>query len=543
MPPPPRPTRNDEREEKVGVEDIGDPLFGSGINLKDEENYMHNVYHNRHTQETSFGSTNQGTSFGSSTMSPNNSFNLLTQGTSFGQSQSQSQDGGPFAGTLGQPQSEEDIELEQRRKREAAAREQAERRQHHLNHQFLQCNNVRKKMDTIARNFHVSINMQGVFIRQPDPDAPPQPQTNVMVNGAGSEGIVATSEATKQQQSSQESRPESVVNQNTPFEQMVSLVSLAAGERIRGLIDEAYTLSRARRYGDHGRVVPPEFADIAEGVGKRTEDETVEPGSLTGGPWDGVATNGDEADKEAEGDSQSTPQPQSTISFAGALNASLRTLAERDLQAEKARLAKREARRRKAVAQLEDPSSSTPPAEAAAPENAAAPTADQPQQKLTKKEQQRQAKEKNSSTEAQQASSTNQTAAMMALGGKGRKYAWMTGGAAAMPTNRFAKSTSGTATPTAGAASTSAKEGGGSSAAVTPGAGAGVGGTVMVKTGSAQGLGGEGEKKEEVVRWGDWREEGSKEVEMRDWVLVLERDGREGKTLVKALTRAPPTVA
>ena len=39
-----------------------------------------------------------------------------------------------------------------------------------------------------------------------------------------------------------------------------------------------------------------------------------------------------------------------------------------------------------------------------------------------------------------------------------------------------------------------------------------------------------------MVGWGDWREdgEGEKKVEMRDWVLVLERDGREKTALVKA---------
>lgn len=498
MPPPPVPKR-EEREERVGVEDFGDSLFGSGINLKDEENYMHAMYNNRHQhfhpRDSQSFSTNQNTSFGSSTMSPSNSFNLLTQGTSFG-----SQD----AGTLGRARTEEDVELEQRRKRETAARAKAERDQHHLNNQFLQCNNVRKRMDKLAREQGVALNMQGVFLLS-------EPQTTAMVNGAGSAGIVSTKAEPK--------KPESVVSQNTPFDHIFSLVSLAAGERMRGLLDEAYTLARARRYGDHGRVVPPEFADIAEGDGKGKED-TVIPESITGTQWDRVGDQDATSSKKpnmadgVERSAPATPQPQSTVAFQDTLSAQLRAIVARDRQAEAERIKKRAARKRKASEVAG--SSDTPPTDAAAPEAATAPI-EQP--KLTKKEQMRQNKEKNSNTEAQLHQSTNQTAAMMATGKKMKKYGWMQGAASSMPTNRYAKPTtsangSGTATPI--------KPGNGSGA-VTPG------GVPMTKTGSAQ-----GSTEAKAAEWGDWRETG-KGIELRDWVLVLERDGREKVALTKAL--------
>ncbi|KAF2485639.1 hypothetical protein BDY17DRAFT_294011 [Neohortaea acidophila] len=490
MPPPPPPNR-DDREEKVGVDDIGDSLFGSGINLKDEENYLHAMYNNRHNQASQSFSSNQNSSFASSTMTPGNSFHMLTQGTSFG-----SQDAA--AGTLGATKTEEEIELEQRRKREAAARAQAERRQHHLNNQFLQGNNVRKRLDTLARNQGVTLNLAGLFVRQPDPE----PRTSVMVNGAGKEGIAAVQEETK--------RPESVVNQNTAIEHILSLLSLAAGERIRGLLDEAYTLARARRYGDHGRVVPPEFADIAEGEGKRREENVV-PENITGSQWDKLPEQDTEM-TDVAGES-STPQPQPTISFQGLLNAQLRTLSKRDREAEADRIKKREARKRKA-SEMTD-SADFLPTDSAAPENAAAAVLSQP--KVTKKEQIRQQKEKNSN-EAQLHHTTNQTVAL-ALGKKGRKYDWMTGGASAVPTNRFAKPTvsagaSGTATPIKAESS---------SAAATPGGGA----PAMARTGSANA------NEAKMPEWGDWRETG-KGIEMRDWALVLERDGREKAALVKA---------
>ena len=502
MPPPPRPNK-EEREERVGVEEIGDSLFGSGINLKDEENYMHTIYSNRHHTQTDSFSTNQNTSFGSSTMSPNNSFHLLTQGTSFGSQETQQ---AAFAGTLGHTMSQEDIEVEARRKREAAARNKAERNQHHLNNQFLLCNNVRKRMDRLAINEGVTLNVHGVWVKQPE--------TNVMVNGNGTSGIVGVQDRTIGI-GKEEPKAESLVNMGTPFESVVALISLAAGERVRGLLDEANTLARARRFGDHGRAVPPDFADIAVGEGKRAE-EAVIPESLTGTQWDKVpdtANGEDVAMSNGARPKSTTPNPQPTLTFQGLLNTRLRALAEKDRAAERARQSQREKRKRAAEATATG-DATTPSEPTAAPDPPPADSAAAPV-KLTKKEQQRQAKERASTTDAQAHNTTNQTAAMMALGKKGAKYSWMTGGAA-LPTNRYAKPN----TPS-GAATPAAKP---DSGPTTPGA---VG---MVRGGS-----GAGEAK--VPEWGDWSErgKGGEGVQMRDWVLVLERDGREKEALERAM--------
>lgn len=475
MPPPPRPNK-DDRDDKGKVEDFGDIVFGSGIDLKEEENYLHNVYNNRNVGD-SF-STNQNTSFESSTMSAGNSFNLLTQGTSFG-----SQDAnGAFAGTMGQTLSQDAVELEVRKKREAAAKKQAEFRSQHLNNQFLLCNNVRKRMDRLALNQGVTVNMQGVFVRQPE--------SKVSLSN-GATGIVSNSDKVDGIK-----KPESMVTPGYPFETVVSLISLAAGERLRGLLDEAHAMSRARRYGDHGRVVPFDFADIAEGEGARTE-ETATPQNLTGTQWDKTSAASNPADAPV----------QRTISFQGTLTVHLRNLASAEKSAEEARIKKREARKRAAEANSTDDTAALP-ADAIA--NGIAEAA-----KVTKKELAKQAKEKANASEAQLHSTTNQTAAMMALGGKKKKYNWMTGGAAEMPTNRFAKpGPSGTVTPVA-------KVETGSGGPTTPGAGAVVG----------------KEEVEKAVEWGDWRETESKAVEMRDWVAVLERDGKEKKGLERALLK------
>lgn len=478
MPPPPRPPVKEEKEDKL---DLSDSLYGSGINLKDEENYHHQVYSNRHTQNDSFSTVQD--SFSSNTMSPNNSFNLLTQGTSFGSHEGN----GPLAGTLGQTQSQEDIEIEVRRKREKAAIALAERRQHHLHNQFLLCNNVRKRMDALARDQGVRLGVQGLLIRQ---------ETAVMTDAAGTQGIAAAGIGS---QAKQDDRPESMVSANSPYESIVSLISLATGERLRGLLDESFELARARRYGDHGRV-PPEFADVAKGEGRQIIEEVV-PQSITGTEWDKAPD---------------ATTPQQTIAFPqNDLTSTLRAIAARDIAAEEARIKKREARRRAAANSAADtPATEEPPANSEiAPE---AP-------KMTKKEQMKQAKE-SKSTEAALHQTTNQTAAMMTMGKKGKKYSWMTGGAAAMPTNRFAKpgptasaAASGTSTPTPAVKKEDGGTGSGSdTTAAAPAA-----------------------NEVKVPEWGDWREDGQegKGIQVRDWVLVLERDGREKKALQRSYTQ------
>ena len=476
MPPPPRPNK-DEKEEKVSADDISDSLYGSGVNLKDEENYMHNMFSNRHRAMDSFTS-NQTTSFGSSTMSPNNSFNLLTQGTSFG-SQGQA---GALAGTMGEPQSQEQIDQQERSKRAQAATARNEKLQFHLHHPFLEGNCVRRRLDARARGEGVLLPTQGLYVRTQEPE------TRVMTNGDKSEGVVAV-------------RPESLVEQGSQFDHLLSLISLAANERLRGLIDEAYTLARARRYGDHGRV-PPEFADIAEGEGKRIS-ESVVPESITGTQWDKIP----ESALSPDGDNSSTPQPQPTISFQGKLNSSLRTLAEADRKAEDARIKKREARRR-AAEKAANPANT----EDEVGLDASTPSAADPglANKLSKKEQAKRDKASKEGAEAQSHSTTNQTAQMMAMGKKASKYSWLSA-PGSMPTNRFAKpSASGTSTPNKITLSSGGAASGGADGKVSDAA--------AKKTGS---------------KWGDWREdgEGGRGVQARDLALVLERDGREKKAL------------
>ncbi|KAK4929878.1 hypothetical protein LTR49_003505 [Elasticomyces elasticus] len=103
MPPPPRPNKEDKEERNVNIDDIGDSLYGSGVSIKDEENYLLNVFQNRHQAPShnandSFASTANNTSFASSSGGgggANGSFNHLTSLASHS----------AFSGTLGVTQS------------------------------------------------------------------------------------------------------------------------------------------------------------------------------------------------------------------------------------------------------------------------------------------------------------------------------------------------------------------------------------------------------------------------------------------------------
>ncbi|KAK3104326.1 hypothetical protein LTR53_018456, partial [Teratosphaeriaceae sp. CCFEE 6253] len=131
-----------------------------------------------------------------------------------------------------------------------------------------------------------------------------------------------------------------------------------------------------------------------------------------------------------------------------------------------------------------------------------------------------------------------------AIGRKKNKYAWMDaggGGAAADTSNRFKAppssfaekrnnaegSGSGTNTP-AGGGGVGKVEGAGGSPAAAGGTGGGEG---MARGGSAQAA------PTKALEWGDWREEAEAGIQVRDWMHVLERDGKQKLALQRLFTR------
>ncbi|KAK5693846.1 hypothetical protein LTR17_024972 [Elasticomyces elasticus] len=496
MPPPPRPNKEDKEERNVNIDDIGDSLYGSGVSIKDEENYLLNVFQNRHQPPTnnandSFASTANNTSFASSTTGggANGSFNHLTSLASHS----------AFSGTLGATQSQDRIEEAALRARTQASVSRNLLRQFPLSqgNQFLLTNPLRKRLMARAHEQGVSVNTSGLWQRAGQPQAH---ETRVLVGEGGREGLASVVVDT---------RPEFTASKGDAFEVVLSLVSLAVEGRLRSLVEDGFAVSRGRVYGDHGRVAP-EFAGVAVGgEGGEGKGEMVLPEGVTGGNWDRVDGAG--------GENSTTPQPMPTVSFQSMVAKKLREVAKADEAAELSRVRKREARQRaqalKDAAASDDPMADAPPD--VIPELP----------KITKKELARKEKEAKQGREANSAANINSTIALATGGKKKRQYGWMTGGAAAEPSNRFKetapKSSSGAVTPVGKV------EGPGSPVV---GGGGGVGGVRGgVDDFTAIGIAAPAK----AAEWGEWREDSGvggegRKVQGRDWVVVLERDGRLG---------------
>lgn len=219
----------------------------------------------------------------------------------------------------------------------------------------------------------------------------------------------------------------------------------------------------------------------------------------------------------------SKQQPLPTVAFpkSSSITQALTSLARRDRAAEEARLKLRKARAAKKAAQAAAAATSTPDSSGIA-DGPLTPTEGgkikllpgmigerAPEAKTSKKELARQAKQDMSDEVATR--NANSTASMQ-LGGLGKSYSWMTSGRGAG---------SKTSTPSRGANRASGNSLGGS--------------------GGASGHG-----KQQIDGWpskdrklGEWREDGvdGKGIQLRDWIGVLEMDGRERKTLGWAFAR------
>ena len=527
MGPPPRPnpavkTEKAEKEEKERITDIGDisdAIFGSGIDLREEENYLSNTFRNTHSQQ----SFNQSFDSGSTVLSPSGSFDQLSQGA-YG---SQPAFGG--SGPISRPAaSQESIEAELNRKHQAAARAYAQQREHHLRDPFLLGNTIRHRIHTVAIQQGVTLDIKGLYEpekKQPAPPNQPHGVTGVTAVGPNGTGMVSI-----RGQSIPEA-PHAFIEEAARYADILSLVSLAANDRVRALLDESYTIARGRRYGSHG-VVPPDLQDLADGDGRRAVSVKTE--SITGTSWDkSKDSSGEDAamkgkHKIANGLKASTilmrvadTGLQSTVAFTNRLTEHLQNLAVSDRDAELARIRKRQERAKKMAAAekaaLEGgPDASTPvPTSGGAnsPATPATPSADFASsvapgdaKSLTKKE--REKASKVGQTEEVLHKNANSTAAMqLGFGKKAKRYSWMN---SAAPSNPFAKPS-----------------------VPKPVINTNVNGTKGGADGTATSQTAEKGMEAKEHKWGSWREDGieGKGIQMRDLALVLERDGRGRKAL------------
>ncbi|KAF3929546.1 hypothetical protein ABW19_dt0204856 [Dactylella cylindrospora] len=276
-------------------------------------------------------------------------------------------------------------------------------------------------------------------------------------------------------------------------------ISIAVQERVRELLTTAYTFARHRRQGNTLKGFG-EWADIAIGEsegrnGKLREDKD---------PDSAISPSGANPRKRsfamANAGTQTTRQP----SLISETARSLRQIATDERLIEEARIAARQQRLNggkpvaaTATADGNPGESVNSPAGSVAPE---------PEKRMTAKE----AKKAQNSRfdEIQSHKAANETASLMLGGGRKKKYSWMTagsgggGGMGSGASTPKAPGTPGPATP------------GATTAVAAPN------GPIMYWS----------------KRMGEWNEQGErgKGIQLRDWTLALEADGREKKTLIKS---------
>ncbi|KAK4167427.1 hypothetical protein QBC43DRAFT_141791 [Cladorrhinum sp. PSN259] len=261
----------------------------------------------------------------------------------------------------------------------------------------------------------------------------------------------------------------------------LALLSISTKHRLRELIEDANVAATTRQKTSHGEI-PPEWADVA--VPLRTGLDSL--------PID--ATNGESSKRSFDSFSTGQKATPKDALLSKDINAAVRLNAKGERDIEEQRLRKRQKRQNPEAAQGASRAGSAAPG---------TPTSVAPEAELkapTKKE-----LKKNAARATAEASTANVTTTVTSFMGKKKRkeYSWM-------------KSGSGPSTPRA-----SAQDPG------TPTSAGGAKGAIPEKTTLTQ---------DGKVRLGTWREdkEKGKNIQLRDWVVVLERDGRDVKAIQDA---------
>lgn len=238
MGPPERPS-----DKPTDINELGDVMVGSGIDLREEEAALLSSYarSGQQQQATGYGS-HSFHNYGPSYVPPKDNFyshNTPGDRASF-------YGGGTFNQQPTREQSAEEIAAENRKR---AARTKAEIRSYHLNNPFLSIGCLQKHLTKEAHSQQVEFPRSGLLKSQPG-HAPRQ----IALQGPDGNEVLKVVQ------------DEDLLQLDAPLVEILTLISLAAEDRLRGLVEDAATLAKGRRIGSHG-VVPLEMADLATGNG------------------------------------------------------------------------------------------------------------------------------------------------------------------------------------------------------------------------------------------------------------------------------------
>lgn len=236
MGPPSKPV---EKPKEDGIDPM-DVLGGTGIDLREEEQYTFSMYN------TSFNSQLSGSQSG--TISSGHSFTQFPPGD-----KASFYGAGPANAAAERVHGKSQDEYHKKVADKAwhdAAHDLAVSRQKELNNPFLQVHQLQKKMEKITREHGLTLNMdaKGTMGYFKLPHQFPQKEIRVSTTVGPDAAFVHTS--------GQFVPPDSMLVDQ------VALLSIATKHRLRGMLEDAAKLAKGRQTGSHG-VVPDEWADVA----------------------------------------------------------------------------------------------------------------------------------------------------------------------------------------------------------------------------------------------------------------------------------------
>lgn len=236
MGPPSRPT---EKSKEDGVDPM-DVLGGTGVDLREEEQYTFQMYN------SSFNSQQSGSQSGAITAS--HSFTQFPPGDA-----ASLYGAGPANATAeaGPPMAQNEYEAKAAEKAwRDAAHNLAVSRQRELNNPFLMIGTVHKKMDKVAQDYGLRVNIDASgkmgTMRLPGDFPSPTIKTQTAVGPDAS--LTTTSGA--------------FLPHDSLLVDQLALMSIATKHRLRGMLEDAQKLAKGRQTGSHG-VIPDEWADVA----------------------------------------------------------------------------------------------------------------------------------------------------------------------------------------------------------------------------------------------------------------------------------------
>ncbi|KAG9243293.1 transcription initiation factor TFIID component TAF4 family-domain-containing protein [Calycina marina] len=467
-----------EKPKEDGIDPM-DVLGGTGIDLREEEQYQFQRY------KDSFDTQQTGSYAGY--IIPNHSFSQFPPGDA-----SSFYGAGP-ANARGQPifaLSQEETEKNSAEKAwNDSATALATSRKNEIANPFLNTPNLQVLFQKHAHKTNLALNndksnSMGAFLV---PANYPSPQVNVTTTMGPTGGIITTNGV--------------FVPNDSLLCDSIALLSIATKQRIRSLLEDALKLSKARQTGSHG-IVPEAWADaaaelpieapsIAEDAIRSGWESAVSPGTNPRKRSHDAAM-GDRPEKLPTPVSEISQAPAQALKFKNAVSFALRNAAQKERDLEELRIKKRNERNSGASGDVSRQGSIAP--------GTPGTTAPEASEKSTsKKETKKKDKEKTSDTVNH--ANANATSTFLVgkanIFGKKKTYSWMTGGG------------SGASTP----GKTNANNTLGNPSLAAP----------------------EKLTMDGVRRLGQWREdkEKGKGIQIRDWMYVLEKDGREAMALQK----------